>query len=148
MEQERRQAASLGLPSPIHKDKASTDENFHKCLDRLMKETANGNVNLLMGSHNQATVELALKKIQELGISPTDGRMVVGQQMGMGDHLTYPLGSGGYLAGKILAYSPLERMVPFLIRRAQENRGVLYNAKKERLLYAHELRRRMERRND
>lgn len=143
MEEERKLAASLGLPSPIHPDKSSTDRSYHRALEHILKEVARGNAGVMVASHNKGTVELALRKIDELKLSPSDGSVVFGQLLGMGDHLTYPLAQAGYIANKILAYGPVGSVFPYLVRRAQENRGLMENAQAERLLYMQEMKRRV-----
>ena len=82
-------------------------------------------------------------KIKELKLSPDGGSVAFGQQLGMGDHLTYPLAQAGYSVNKVLAYGSLDNIIPFLTRRAQENRGFICSAQEERLYYVDELKRRI-----
>ena len=142
MEQERRVAASLGHPCLVHADKPSTDRSYHRTLEHTLSEVANGNASIMVASHNQKTMEFALEKIRELGLSSEEGSVTFGQLLGMGDYLTYPLAQAGYIANKVMPYGPIDAVVPYLFRRARENRGMVKNAQDERFLYARELRRR------
>ena len=81
--------------------------------------------------------------MKEFNLSPNDGSITFGQQLGMGDHLTYPLAQAGYIVNKVLAYGSLDNIIPFLTRRAQENRGFIRNAQEERLYYVDEMKRRL-----
>lgn len=81
--------------------------------------------------------------MKELNLSPNNGSVTFGQQLGMGDHLTYPLAQAGYIVNKLLAYGSLDNIIPFLTRRAQENRGFIHNAQEERLYYVDEMKRRL-----
>eukprot|EP00731_Ephydatia_muelleri_P022552 Em0015g135a len=94
MVQERAEAAGNGYPSPIHPDKPSTDQSYNKAMEYLLGEVAKGRVNLMVASHNRPSVELAVEKMNELKLSPSDGSVVFGQLLGMADHLTYPLVNG------------------------------------------------------
>lgn len=143
MDQERRIAEQLGYPCPVHPDKPSTDRSYHRALNLLMEEVAQGTARIVVASHNQETVELALTKMQELGIPPRDGRVVFGQLLGMGDHLTYPLAMAGYVASKIVPYGSVDVLANYLARRGLENRGVIKNAQVERFIYLQELRNRL-----
>lgn len=143
MEYERRHAEELGQESPIHATKPLTDDSYHAALDHLMVEAKNETTCVMVASHNKETVRRALDLTKEHHISPGDGRVVFGQLLGMGDHLTYPLANSGYLANKVVPYGHMDDLIPFLSRRANENRGMIKNARDERLLYFQELKRRL-----
>ena len=143
MEQERKLVAGSGHPSPVHPDKPSTDHSYHRALDHLLKEVAVGRAEIMVATHNQGTVEHALNKMQELGLSTQDGKVTFGQLLGMADHLTYSLVQAGYVAHKVVPYGSMDVIAFYLARRGLENRGVIKNAQTERLLYARELKRRL-----
>ena len=142
MEQERQLARSKGHSEPIHPTKQATDANYNTCLSHLLESVPNLDLSVIVASHNQDSVQLAIDKMNELKLSKTDGRVAFGQLLGMGDHLTYPLASAGYLANKVIAYGMLDDVIPFLSRRAQENRSLMVNADRERKIYELELKRR------
>jgi proline dehydrogenase len=129
--------------SPIHPSKQATDNSYHNALDYLLSEVHKGHVNLVVATHNRESVQQAVIKMKELDLSPNDGSVTFGQQLGMGDHLTYPLARAGYIVNKVLAYGSMDNIIPFLTRRAQENRGFIHNAQEERLYYIDEIKRRL-----
>ena len=142
MEEERRLTPE-GHASPVHPDKAATDRSYHAAMEKILKEVAKGTTYAVIASHNQETIERACDLISELGVSWSNGRVVFGQLKGMGDRLTYPLAQAGYLPNKVVVYGSIDDVMPFLIRRSQENRGVFENARSERKVYAQEIRRRL-----
>ncbi len=143
MDKERKMAKQFGHPCPVHPDKPATDESYHRALHLLLGEVAEGRVEMVVASHNQQTVELALSRMQELSISPRDGTVVFGQLLGMADHLTYPLAQAGYIANKAVNYGSVDDMTHYLVRRGLENRGLIKNAQVERSVYSRELKRRL-----
>ena len=143
MEHETHLAKVHGYISPIHPSKQATDNSYHNALDYLLSEVQKGHVHMVVATHNQESVQEAVIKIKELNLSPNDGSVTFGQQLGMGDHLTYPLAQAGYIVNKVLAYGSLDNIIPFLTRRAQENRGFIRSAQEERLFYVDEMKRRI-----
>lgn len=143
MEHERQRARDLGLESPVHPTKPLTDESYHRALNCLIKEVENGTTHIIVASHNKETVQRALEQMSIGGISPTDCKVMFGQLLGMGDNLTYPLASAEHVASKVVPYGHMDDMMPFLSRRANENRGLVRNAQEEKLLYWQELKRRL-----
>jgi len=109
-------------------------------------------LNVLVASHNQASVEYTLQEIEKLNLPKEN--IYFGQLLGMADNLTFNLGRNGYKAYKYVPYGPLNEVVPYLIRRVQENSSVLSNAQMEKKLMAKEIFRRilsaefLEKRND
>lgn len=142
MEQERRNASNLDVDSPVHASKALTDESYHCALEHLIKEVQKGAAHIMVASHNKDTVQKALQLMEHYELAPDDGTVAFGQLLGMGDHLTYPLASAGYIASKVVPYGLMDDMMPFLSRRGNENRGMIKNARAERLLYSQEFKRR------
>lgn len=129
--------------SPIYATKSLTDASYHRALDRLLTvEAKTGAASIMVATHNQESVRKALDLIQEHELSPDDGGVCFGQLLGMGDHLTYPLAAAGHIANKVMPYGHMEDLMPFLLRRGHENRGMMKNARVERLLYFRELKRR------
>ena len=143
MEHETHLAKTHGYVSPIHPSKEATDDSYNQALDYLLHEAQRGRVHLVVASHNKHSIERAQLKMKQLNLSPGDGRVTFGQQLGMGDHLTYPLAQDGYIVNKVIAYGSLDNIVPFLVRRAQENRGFIRNAQEERFFYIDEIKRRL-----
>ncbi len=143
MEQERQHAKFVGKESPIYPTKPATDANYHHCLSHIMKAVGEDKVRILVASHNKETVRHALALMHQYEILPGADRVAFGQLLGMADHLTLPLAQSGYQACKVVPYGSLDDIVPFLSRRANENRGIMKNAQDERTLYAQEFKRRL-----
>jgi proline dehydrogenase len=98
---------------------------------------------VLVASHNRDSVEYTVKRMEELGKDRE--KVYFGQLLGMADHLTNTLGAHGYKAYKYVPYGPIDEVVPYLIRRTQENSAILGSAgvQEERGMVTAELRRRM-----
>ncbi|KAK6625632.1 hypothetical protein RUM43_005931 [Polyplax serrata] len=140
MEQERERAAQMNYPDPIQPNYKATSDNYHKtlteCLKRIKQLKDNGvtekKIAILVASHNEDTVRLAVQKMEEIGIAPNDGTIMFGQLYGMCDFISYSLGSSGYGIYKYVPYGPVNEVLPYLSRRAVENRGILQNIVKEK----------------
>ena len=143
MEHERRHSETTGVDSPVHSSKALTDASYHHCLGHLMELVQNHNMWIMVATHNEETVCRAIELMEEHEIPMDDGRVSFGQLLGMGDRLTIPLASAGYNVGKVVPYGSLDDILPFLVRRGLENRGMVRNAGKERKIYSQEMKRRL-----
>lgn len=143
MEHERSHVKDQDKESPIHTTKPHTDDSYHLALGFLMSAVQDNAAHIMVASHNKETVRKALALMKEHRISKEDSRVTFGQLLGMGDHLTYPLASAGHVANKVVPYGHMDDMMPFLSRRANENRGMMRNAQDEQLLYFQELKRRI-----
>ncbi|XP_018802978.1 PREDICTED: proline dehydrogenase 1, mitochondrial isoform X2 [Bactrocera latifrons] len=150
MEQERERAASMDYPDPICANYEATTDMYHKtlteCLRRikLLKDSGEDakKIGIMVASHNEDTVRFAIERMKEIGISPEDKVICFGQLLGMCDYITFPLGQAGYSAYKYIPYGPVNEVLPYLSRRAQENKGVLKKIQKEKRLLLSEIRRR------
>ena len=78
--------------------------------------------------HNQGSIELAVSEMRRLGLPATGGGVYFGQLLGMADALTFTLGQNGYEAFKYVPYGPIGEVLPYLVRRAQENSAVVQGA--------------------
>uniref|UniRef100_A0A0A9XTR3 Proline dehydrogenase n=2 Tax=Lygus hesperus TaxID=30085 RepID=A0A0A9XTR3_LYGHE len=150
MEQERARAAALGYTDPINPTYEATSEMYHKtlteCLRRIHDLKVKGKPNsigIMVASHNEDTVRFAIEKMKEIGVSPEDKVICFGQLLGMCDYITFPLGQAGYSAYKYIPYGPVNEVLPYLSRRAQENKGILKKIQKEKRLLLSELGRRI-----
>lgn len=151
MEQERARASALGYADPINPDYEATTQMYHKTLTECLRrikilkdqgEVAN-RIGIMVASHNEDTVRFALQKMDEIGISPEDKVICFGQLLGMCDYITMPLGQSGYSAYKYIPYGPVNEVLPYLSRRAVENKGVLKKIQKEKRLLRTEILRRL-----
>ncbi|XP_049906063.1 proline dehydrogenase 1, mitochondrial [Epinephelus moara] len=144
MYQERERAKDIGYEDPINPDYESTNIMYHRCLDYVLDEIAlNRNANVMVASHNEDTVKHTLRRMNELGLLPTENKVYFGQLLGMCDQISFPLGQAGFPVYKYVPYGPVNEVMPYLSRRAQENRGFMKGAQKERELLWKELKRRL-----
>ncbi|XP_010735142.3 proline dehydrogenase 1, mitochondrial [Larimichthys crocea] len=144
MYQERERANEIGYEDPINPDYESTNIMYHRCLDYVLDEIAlNRNANVMVASHNEDTVKHTLRRMNGLGLLPTENKVYFGQLLGMCDQISFPLGQAGFPVYKYVPYGPVNEVMPYLSRRAQENRGFMKGAQKERELLWQELKRRL-----
>jgi len=140
MEKERKRAAERGYPSPIQPDKGATDRDYDQavlfCLERLDK------LAVFIGTHNEKSCLLAAKYMDEHGIPHNHGRVYFSQLFGMSDNISFNLGHAGYNVAKYLPYGPVKDVIPYLMRRAQENTSVAGQTGRELSLINKELQRR------
>ncbi|OCU01760.1 hypothetical protein XELAEV_18007536mg [Xenopus laevis] len=144
MQQERNRAAEVGYEDPINPTYEKTSEMYHRCLDYILEEIRHDRkANVMVASHNEDTVKFTLKRMNELGIYPEENKVYFGQLLGMCDQISFPLGQAGYPVYKYVPYGPVHEVLPYLSRRAQENRGIMKGAIKERRLLWSEFKRRL-----
>uniref|UniRef100_A0A8C9KVH6 Proline dehydrogenase n=1 Tax=Serinus canaria TaxID=9135 RepID=A0A8C9KVH6_SERCA len=144
MEQERERAAQMGYEDPINPTYEKTNEMYHRCLDYVLEEIKQSRkASVMVASHNEDTVKFTLRRMMELGIHPSDKKVCFGQLLGMCDQITFPLGQAGFPVYKYVPYGPVKEVLPYLSRRAQENRGFMQRANRERDLLWKEVKRRL-----
>ncbi|XP_031312750.2 hydroxyproline dehydrogenase isoform X2 [Camelus dromedarius] len=144
LDKEREVARLQGTEDPTQPDYEATNQSYSRCLELMLTHVSHRGptCHLMVASHNEESVRQATKRIWELGI-PLDGPVCFGQLLGMCDHVSLALGQAGYAVYKSIPYGSLEEVIPYLIRRAQENRSVLQGARREQELLSQELRRRL-----
>ncbi|XP_026715419.1 proline dehydrogenase 1, mitochondrial-like isoform X1 [Athene cunicularia] len=144
MEQERERAAQIGYEDPINPTYEKTNEMYHRCLDYILEEIKHSRkASVMVASHNEDTVKFTLRRMMELGLHPSEKKVCFGQLLGMCDQITFPLGQAGFPVYKYVPYGPVNEVLPYLSRRAQENRGVVQRANRERDLLWREVKRRL-----
>ncbi len=140
MVKERARAKEKGYPSPINPTKEATDTEYNKaisyCLDHI--ET----IDFVNASHNELSVQLMLAGMQERGIAKDHKHALFCQLYGMSDNVTFTLAAEGYRVAKYLPYGPVADVVPYLVRRAQENTSIAGEMGRELRLVIKELERR------
>lgn len=140
MEKERERAERLNYPSPIHPGKDATDDAFNTavrfCVDNY-QHLASCNA-----SHNAASCLLQAELIHQKGIPRNHPNLNFCQLFGMSDHLTFNLSQAGFNVAKYVPYGPVREVVPYLIRRAQENSSVTGDMSREHQLVRQEMKRR------
>ncbi|XP_039514246.1 proline dehydrogenase 1, mitochondrial isoform X1 [Pimephales promelas] len=144
MYQERTRAAEIGYEDPINPDYEATNRMYHKCLEFILEEiNLNRMANVMVASHNEDTVKFTLEKMNEMSLSPTENKVYFGQLLGMCDQISFPLGQAGFPVYKYVPYGPVNEVIPYLSRRAQENRGFMKGSQRERSLLWKEIQRRL-----
>jgi len=140
MEKERTRAAEKGYPSPIQPDKASTDKDYdgavHFCLQHL------DGLAVFIGTHNEASCLKAAQYMTDQNIPASTNRVYFSQLFGMSDNISFNLAHEGYHVAKYLPYGPVKDVLPYLMRRAQENTSVAGQTGRELSLINKEMARR------
>jgi proline dehydrogenase len=140
MEKENDRADEKGYESPICKNKRLTDENFDAAIDYMMEHLED--FSIFSGTHNEKSTLKLVDLMEGRGIESNDGRIWFGQLFGMSDHITYNLAAQGYNAVKYVPYGPVRDVMPYLIRRAEENTSVAGQTSRELALIEKERKRR------
>ena len=139
MEKERDRAEEKGYESPICKDKQATDDNYNEAIRFMMNHDK---MALFAGTHNEESSYLLMELAKEHQVKTNDMRLWFGQLYGMSDHISYNLASQGYNVAKYLPFGPVRDVMPYLIRRAEENTSVAGQTSRELNLLKTERKRR------
>ncbi|MEZ4855968.1 MAG: proline dehydrogenase family protein [Gelidibacter sp.] len=129
MEKERDRAEEKGYESPICASKEATDINFNDTLEYILKHL--DTISLFIGTHNEQSCYLAIELMQKLKIDKNDNRVWFGQLYGMSDHISFNLANQGYNVAKYVPFGPVKDVMPYLIRRAEENTSVAGQTSRE-----------------
>lgn len=140
MEKERKRAAEKGYSSPIQPDKKSTDRDFDEsvrlCIEHIDR------IGVIVATHNEQSNLLTTQLMKEKGLPPNHPHVHFSQLYGMSDNITFNLAEGGFNVSKYLPFGPIQDVVPYLMRRAQENTSVKGQTGRELSLIKKELKRR------
>ncbi len=140
MEKERERAKQMGYEDPIQPDKASTDRDYDAgvllCLQNLDK------LAVFIGTHNEKSCADTTTYMDAHGIIPNHPRVFFSQLYGMSDNLSFNLAHSGYLVSKYLPYGPVKDVIPYLMRRAEENTSVAGQTSRELTMINNEIKRR------
>ncbi len=140
MEKERDRAEEMGYPSPIQPNKAASDRDFDLALELCLQHI--DHVALVAGSHNEESALKLIDLMTRHNVEPQDKRVYFAQLFGMSDHISFNLSHAGYNVAKYVPYGPIKEVIPYLIRRAQENTSVKGQTGRELSLIVKELARR------
>jgi proline dehydrogenase len=140
MEKERKRAEELSYPDPINESKAKTDEQFNLALKACMDNMET--VSICCGTHNETSCKLGVDLLNKKGLDSGDQRVYFAQLLGMSDNISYNLAKKGYNVAKYVPYGPIEAVMPYLFRRADENTSIAGQSSREFLLLKKELKRR------
>lgn len=140
IEKENERAQKLGYPSPICASKSETDQNFDAGVQTLVAHL--DRCTLFMGSHNENSILSLLELMAKNKIANNHPNIWFGQLYGMSDHLSFNLADNGYNVAKYIPFGPIKEVLPYLIRRAEENTSVAGQSSRELELITKELNRR------
>ena len=140
MEKERKRAEELGYESPIQPTKAATDYDFNQAIEYCVEHI--DSIFFCVASHNEESNYYLDELLTKKRISKNHQNVVIAQLFGMGDHITFNMAKTGYQATKYLPYGPVEDLLPYLLRRANENSSVDGQASRELTLLKKEIKQR------
>ncbi|MFV5690234.1 proline dehydrogenase family protein [Flavobacterium sp. ZT3R25] len=129
MEKEIARAEEKGYPSPICASKEATDENYDAAV-RYMVDHLDA-MSVFAGTHNEESTYTLMELMEDKGIKTNDDRIWFGQLYGMSDNISYNLAENGYNVAKYLPFGPVKDVMPYLIRRAEENTSVAGQTSRE-----------------
>jgi proline dehydrogenase len=140
MEKEWDRAKEMGYRNPIQPNKEATDRDFNQAMEFMVEHI--DRISLFAGTHNEYSSELLTRLMEEHNIQKDDHRIWFGQLYGMSDNISFILGEKGYNVAKYLPYGPIKKVMPYLVRRAQENTSVAGQTGRELSLIQKEINRR------
>ncbi|QIE58336.1 proline dehydrogenase [Rasiella rasia] len=140
MEKENDRAEEMGYASPICQNKQATDDCFNAVTKYILDNL--DDISLFLGTHNEASSYLAMEIIAAKGLLINDSRIWFGQLYGMSDHISYNLAEAGFNVAKYIPFGPVKDVMPYLIRRAEENTSVAGQTSRELTLLKREKERR------
>lgn len=140
MEKERDRAAEMGYPSPIQPDKISTDIDFNAAIKLMVEEI--DHCAICCGTHNEDSSHMLVDLMEEKNIAKDDKRVYFAQLLGMSDNISFNLAYHGYQVAKYVPYGPVKEVMPYLLRRADENTSVAGQTGRELNLISREWKRR------
>jgi proline dehydrogenase len=140
MERERERAVEMGYEDPIQPDKAATDRDFNLALKYTIENLSEFSV--FNGTHNEESSRFMAELMDDLKIPRNDERCWFSQLYGMSDHISFNLAKEGYNVAKYVPYGPVKFVLPYLMRRAEENTSVKGQTSRELRLLKEERQRR------
>lgn len=129
MEKENERAIEMGYQSPICYSKEATDENYDAAVKYMVDNI--DTMSVFEGTHNESSTEFLMNLIEEKGLKTNDNRIWFGQLYGMSDNISFNLAANGYNVAKYLPFGPVKDVMPYLIRRAEENTSVAGQTSRE-----------------
>lgn len=140
MEKERERAVKLNYPSPINNTKQDTDNIYNEAIKICIENS--DIVSICIATHNEESTLYALELMKKYNIGSNDNRIHFAQLLGMSDNISFNLSNKGFNVSKYVPYGPVKDVMPYLIRRAQENTSVAGQTGRELSLISNELKRR------
>ncbi|QEE50755.1 proline dehydrogenase [Flavobacterium alkalisoli] len=140
MEKENKRAEEKGYKSPICVSKTATDENYDAAIEYMVEHI--DKMAVFAGTHNEESSYKLMQLMEKNGITKADRKVFFGQLYGMSDNISFNLAENGYNVTKYLPFGPVRDVMPYLIRRAEENTSVAGQTTRELNLISAERKRR------
>lgn len=140
LEKENEKAAEKGVKSPICVTKEATDINYDATVLYMIENL--DRMSIFAGTHNEESSYKLMELMNQRGIAKDDKRIFFGQLLGMSDNISFNLAASGYNVAKYLPFGPVRDVMPYLIRRAEENTSVAGQTSRELTLIKKEKERR------
>ncbi|QIP17740.1 proline dehydrogenase [Spirosoma aureum] len=140
MEKERKRANALNDSSPIQRDKSASDQDFNAAISYSIQHI--DTISVIIASHNEYSAQFAVRLLDEANLAVNHPHIHFSQLYGMSDNITFNLAKIGCNVSKYLPYGPIEDVIPYLMRRAQENSSVAGQTSRELFLIEKEIKRR------
>ncbi len=140
MEKERERAEKLAYPSPIYPTKEATDDGYDQAQNYCIENI--NDIALLSGTHNEESMYQLVDLMDKHGLAKDDKRVYYAQLLGMSDHISFNLANEGFNVAKYVPYGPVKEVMPYLMRRAEENTAVAGQTGRELRLIDEEIERR------
>jgi proline dehydrogenase len=142
MENERERAFEMKYPTPIHFTKQDTDNAYNEAVATCISNI--DTIHVCVATHNEESCMNTLELMEKHHLEPCDKRVAFAQLYGMSDHITFNLANSGYFVSKYLPYGPVQKVMPYLVRRAEENSSVAAQSNREIQNFKRELTRRIQ----
>jgi proline dehydrogenase len=140
MEKERARAAEGGYPSPIYPAKKDTDNAFNEAI-RISVENCD-RIHVFCGTHNEESILALMKDMKDKKLPNNYPSIYMAQLYGMSDNLSFNIAKAGYNIAKYLPYGKVRNVLPYLVRRAEENSAIAGQTTRELIMLKQELKRR------
>ena len=140
MEKERERAREMNYPDPIQPERDATDDDYNKALLYCLNNKQR--ISVFAGSHNEYSNYYLTLLMEKHGMAPNDPRVYFSQLYGMSDNISFNLALAGYNVAKYVPYGPIDAVLPYLFRRAEENTSVAGQSSRELNLIKKEIQRR------
>ena len=140
MEKERERAITMNYPSPIQATKEATDKVFNLAMEYIVENI--NSFSLCAGTHNEESSLLLTQLMTKFKLPSSTPSIYFAQLLGMSDHISFNLADAGYNVAKYVPFGPIEEVMPYLLRRANENTSVAGQTSRELKLIQQERKRR------
>ncbi|MBD2699717.1 proline dehydrogenase family protein [Spirosoma sp. BT702] len=140
LEKERLRAHEEEYQDPIQATKEDTDRDFNTAIDFCLENR--DVISICLGTHNEYSCQYCIQQMKQLSIANDDPHIYFAQLLGMSDNISYNLANSGYNVAKYVPYGPVESVMPYLFRRADENKSIAGQSSREFTLVSDELKRR------